>query len=77
MWTTLARTHNQESRAISTHMIRRFTNVPDTSSIGPPSNILEARLLVFMAPRMRTTPTRTSSTLPWPNITSNTLRPRW
>ncbi|KAJ3463953.1 hypothetical protein MRS44_008739 [Fusarium solani] len=45
MWTTLARTHNQERASISTHMIRRFTNVPDTSSIGPPSITPEARLL--------------------------------
>lgn len=77
MWTTLARTHNQERASISTHMIRRFTNVPDTSSIGPPSITPEARLLVFMAPRIRTTPTLTSSTQPWPSITSSTLHPRW
>lgn len=77
MWTTLARTHNKERASISTHMIRRFTNAPDTSSIGPPFIIPEARLLVFMAPRIRTTPTLTSSTQPWLNITSNTLHLRW
>jgi hypothetical protein len=30
-----------------------------------------------MAPRIRTTPTLTSSTQPWPSITSSTLHPRW
>jgi hypothetical protein len=57
-------------------MIHRFTSVLDTSSLGPPFTILEARLLVFMALPTRITETLMSNIHPWLNTTSIHHR-RW
>ncbi|KAK6719816.1 hypothetical protein SNK05_002939 [Fusarium graminearum] len=57
-------------------MIHRFTSALDTSSLGPPFTIPEARLLVFMALPTRITETLMSSTHPWLN-TISTHHHRW
>ena len=69
-WIIRVRAHNQDKTIISQHMIHRFTSVLDTSSLGPPSTILEARLLVFMAPTINITETLMFNIQPWHNTNS-------